>query len=491
MRLIFTFLILTIVSKSNAQYVFTGNGNWTDLANWQGGIKPPLSLPGGATISIQGTAVTSQVTNDIQGSYGDITIEVGGSLNIRTNTQFQNQGGFIVKGTYINNTVWENYPGANVIVEGTLINRRGIYASGFTNKGTVTIKNGGVFRNEQGLYSNNALWLNYPAGYLVINTGGSFLNFATATLFGNVTNNGSFTNSSVISGQPAFSGSLNNEATIAPGASPGVYAIDGNYIATSSAIHSFEVAGTATENYDRINATGTVSLAGTLNVSLTGGFTPSTPHSLPIITGTINGTFATVNLPAGYSLMYNTSNVTLQYGSALPVNFLNLNIKKEASGNRLNWKISEEINVLRYEIERSVDGKEFYAIGSVSATKQSEYFYMDGNPLTRSFYRIKSIDVDGKVKYSSIINFGNGKSNVVLRVFPVPAQNRIVFQHPTAAKENQITIHSIDGKIIQITKAPFGAQQTDLFISSLNKGVYVVSFRNEGEAEEKIRIVKL
>lgn len=493
MRIFLILIALTLTTAINAQYIFTGSGNWSDASNWQGGLKPPATISGGVTVSIQGTAITSQgMINDIDKNYGDITIEAGGSLTIRNGTQFQNYGSFIVKGTYINNTVWENYPGANVIVWGTLKNQFGLYASGFTNKATVTINNGGIFRNEQGTYRNNALSVNEPAGILIINSGGTFLNIspATAVLFGNITNNGTFTNSSVMNGEPTISGNLSNEGTLAPGSSPGAYTIDGDYSASLNAIHNFEVAGTATSNYDRINSSGTVNLNGTLNVSLTGGFTPSSPHSLPIITGTVNGTFTSVNLPANYTIIYNPTNVTLQYGSVLPVNFVNLDAKREVNEIKLIWSVSGEQNLLSYEVEKSTDGRNFVKIGEVPPSGQSKYSYSDRNPCTKAFYRIKSLDADGKFKYSIILNFSNGRPVIMSKVYPVPAQNEIYFQHSTAEESNLITIYSIDGRAIQSTKASVGSQQTAISISSFTRGLYFVSYTNKGQPQEIVQFIK-
>ena len=57
--------------------------------------------------------------------------------------------------------------------------------------------------------------------------------------------------------------------------------------------------GVGASNYDQLNITGSATLAGTLNVSLTGGFTPAIGNTFTIMTfASHTGTFATTNLPA-------------------------------------------------------------------------------------------------------------------------------------------------------------------------------------------------
>jgi hypothetical protein len=124
-------------------------------------------------------------------------------------------------------------------------------------------------------------------------------------------------------------------------------------ITPAEAIHDFEVAGVSGGNYDVLNVGGTVYLTGTLNVSLLYGFTPTTDHDLPIITGNISGTFATVNLPSSYQVAYNSNSGVMRHSSPPPVLFVNINIQKQDRGQQVSWKVKNEEDLLGYEIERA------------------------------------------------------------------------------------------------------------------------------------------
>ncbi len=96
---------------------------------------------------------------------------------------------------------------------------------------------------------------------------------------------------------------VNSGGTVAPGNSPGIITINGSYSQSTGATLEIELEGTsaATPQFDQLIVNGTVSLAGTLDVSLLGGFNPSVGNNFKIIdndgSDTITGTFT--GLPEG------------------------------------------------------------------------------------------------------------------------------------------------------------------------------------------------
>ena len=61
-------------------FTFTGSGNWSNPANWSGGLVPPANLPSGNHIVITGTCILD-VTQNVQ-SGASITVATGGGLLI-------------------------------------------------------------------------------------------------------------------------------------------------------------------------------------------------------------------------------------------------------------------------------------------------------------------------------------------------------------------------------------------------------------------------
>lgn len=495
-RLMNTLVFLFLAFMCHAQYVFTGNGAWSDPNNWQNGSVAPAGISSGTTITILGNAVNNvpsgRLNPDYQVNGGSLIIEAGGSLTFTNlNTwliEFRNSGSVIINGTltFTNSFVWEAYAGSSITVNGIFEHKGWI-----GNAGTITINNGGAINNT-GTLDNAGKGFAGP-GPIIVNCGGVINNIAPGIFYpGNTQLNGCgiINNASSLSGNLTFNGTLINSGTIAPGNSPGAITVSADYTAMSTAIHNFEIAGTATGNYDVMNVGGNVSLNGTLNVSLLNGFTPTSDHDLPIITGTINGSFSTVNIPSSYILVYNSNSVVLRHTSALPVHFVGVNIKKQNSGQEISWEVLEEENVLRYEVEKSRDGIHFTVIGSVHGAGLNTYRFHDAVPETKCFYRLKCVDIAGTHRYSTISFYNQGKVSTRLYAFPSPARQSITVQHATTSRTSTLYLISCEGKIIRTVGLPPRVQQTVLDVSSLKSGVYFIRFHS-GKDDQTIMVEKL
>jgi hypothetical protein len=105
------------------------------------------------------------------------------------------------------------------------------------------------------------------------------------------------------------SGSVFLEGEVRPGASTATMAFGGDVSIGSSAVLKMELAGAVPGGqFDRITVEQSLALAGTLEVSLTAGFTPSAGQSFDLIDwGSLGGTFTSINLPALAGLSWNTS----------------------------------------------------------------------------------------------------------------------------------------------------------------------------------------
>lgn len=162
----------------------------------------------------------------------------------------------------------------------------------------------------------------------------------------------------------------------------------------------------------------------------------------------------------------------------LPVTFTGFYAKNGSGYTSLTWNIATESNVSGYEVQRSIDGSNFSKIGFVAATNSPSYSFVDSKGGNAVYYRIKSIDVDGKYSYSIIVNVKGLESDVVMKAFPMPVQNQLTIQHSAASSNSKLEIVSADGRMIKALALVQGAQQTSIDLSSAKPGVYVVRFVN-------------
>jgi hypothetical protein len=175
----------------------------------------------------------------------------------------------------------------------------------------------------------------------------------------------------------------------------------------------------------------------------------------------------------------------------LPVNFIGFHGKKAAKGTQLTWNVADEINVSRYEVQRGSNAGDLKTIGIVFSGEKTSYTFTDEQPSQGiTFYRIRSVDNDGKFKYSTVISFSNGRSAALLRAYPMPARNQVTLQHDAIEGKAQISISSEDGRIVKRVTPATGSMQTSIDLSALKAGLYLLRLENSNGEVETLKLVK-
>jgi len=165
----------------------------------------------------------------------------------------------------------------------------------------------------------------------------------------------------------------------------------------------------------------------------------------------------------------------------------------------VNWQTTNEQNVARFEIERTTTNSDFKTIASV-LTKgdnpfQNDYFYLD--QLTSDLvgeniqYRIKMIDLDGKVQYSNTVSV-NPKKLYEVSIFPNPFHEVISIDHLFPNKDYVIEIKNMIG-IAMIKSVHTSNQQGKITInnlSSLQSGLYYISISDSEGTDEIHKLLK-
>ncbi|MCZ2225032.1 MAG: choice-of-anchor J domain-containing protein [Chitinophagales bacterium] len=117
----------------------------------------------------------------------------------------------------------------------------------------------------------------------------------------------------------------------------------------------------------------------------------------------------------------------------LPVKIISFTGKKEFYVNNITWQTSAEINNSYFELQRSLDGKNFTSIAKIdskasngSSSSILNYSYADYTPNMVNYYRLKIID-KAKNEYDgqNIIRIADQiPTKITLhRIFPNPAKN--------------------------------------------------------------------
>ena len=126
----------------------------------------------------------------------------------------------------------------------------------------------------------------------------------TLDLNGGSVTAGSVNVSGLLKGIGTITGNVTNSGTVAPGASPGIINITGNYTQAAAGTLQIEIGGTTPgTGYDQLQVSGTANLNGSMALTQFGTFVPAALNSFQPITaaGGVTGTFANVVIPAVFA----------------------------------------------------------------------------------------------------------------------------------------------------------------------------------------------
>jgi Secretion system C-terminal sorting domain len=163
--------------------------------------------------------------------------------------------------------------------------------------------------------------------------------------------------------------------------------------------------------------------------------------------------------------------------AVLPIELLSFSGKNTEGGNLLTWTTANEVNNKGFSVER-LNGSTWENIGFKTANnKASTYQFLDNNPLSTSYYRLRQIDNDGKETFSKTIYIQTNSTKGKLAVYPNPVSNLLTIENTEGGNFEIINLlgqHVLSGK---------AASQVD--VSALPQGSYVLKV-----GAEQVKFVK-
>jgi hypothetical protein len=153
----------------------------------------------------------------------------------------------------------------------------------------------------------------------------------------------------------------------------------------------------------------------------------------------------------------------------------------------VSWSTANEVNFSNFEVQRSVNGKDFIAVSRRLEAKggaTNNYSFVDEAPVAGvSYYRLKLNDKDGSFKYSAIEIVKT--KTIGVSVYPNPVRSSITVQHEVAAKGAVISVMDMSGKQATSITVQVGAVQTTINAAQLAPGSYMVVYTNNGVRQTK------
>ena len=173
--------------------------------------------------------------------------------------------------------------------------------------------------------------------------------------------------------------------------------------------------------------------------------------------------------------------------NTLPIHFVAIKASNINGKAAINWNVADEVGTLKYDIEKSVDGISFTEIGEQAAQTNTvtSYVFIDNNPSSVNYYRIKAISETGAIAYSSVIKLTTLHSPLTsVALFPNPLKGKTLNVQLTniPAGKYDIGIYNALGQKVneQSITHSGGTGSYGLTINNnLTYGTYLVSIRDK------------
>lgn len=185
------------------------------------------------------------------------------------------------------------------------------------------------------------------------------------------------------------------------------------------------------------------------------------------------------------------------FNSLLPVSFTGFKASKNNNTALLQWSTLSETNNKGFAVERSADGNkwsEILFVNSLAGTGsiKNNYSATDLLPLKgKNYYRIRQVDLDGKISYSPVQNLDFENSSKIFSVYPNPVQTNMNIKLGSieGAAANYYLVNA-EGKIV--LTGSFSRQLSFttqvIHVSKLAHGTYMLMLV-DGSKKETMSIV--
>jgi glucose/arabinose dehydrogenase len=206
----------------------------------------------------------------------------------------------------------------------------------------------------------------------------------------------------------------------------------------------------------------------------------------------------------GHAIQFDVTSFSSFYfmssSSTLPFDLFSFTGKAIADNSKLEWVVNNEVDVISYTVERSLDNTTFEKIGTVDAKNipatNLTYNFIDynaGKLANKVYYRVHSNENNGVKKYTNIIDVSFGAlQDVYVNVFPNPvAEKTTVTINAIADETAQLNVVDNTGRTIQTIEVNLvkGKNIVQLDMSNYKAGVYYLDINGKA-INEKVKLIK-
>jgi hypothetical protein len=200
------------------------------------------------------------------------------------------------------------------------------------------------------------------------------------------------------------------------------------------------------------------------------------------------------NTGLGYTISFTGSTATISC-TPLPVEFLSFDAKfnEEKKGVDLKWATASETNNSHFDLEKSIDGENYYKIdmvlGAGNSDHENTYSDFDPRPFYKdvNYYRLKQVDYDGDYHYSDAVAVMIQHPDNYFAITPNPINNLSKIHFNSAfADVWTLNIYNDVGNVVftETLSGLAGPNELPVPFTSLAQGVYLIKMKDFNQAYE-------
>lgn len=151
-------------------------------------------------------------------------------------------------------------------------------------------------------------------------------------------------------------------------------------------------------------------------------------------------------------------------GVPLPVQFSGFSALRTGCTALLSWSTTMEKDNDHFEVERSIDGRDFQVIATVRAAGNSseaqQYQFEDAVPVVgKNYYRITQVDLDGKRSRTLVKSLSfDCSSEGAIEVYPTVTQDQLFVSLPAGYEGAELRVYNSIGQELRLPNTGAVAQ---------------------------------
>jgi Secretion system C-terminal sorting domain len=189
-------------------------------------------------------------------------------------------------------------------------------------------------------------------------------------------------------------------------------------------------------------------------------------------------------------------NVVITQREPLGVSLSEFTLNKIHNAIKLEWSTTNEKDNSHFEIEKSLDGKNFIKIGQVkgfgTTSEIQNYTFLDDKMTnTTAYYRLRQTDFNGKVAFSKIIATNSDLRKGKTRVYPTLVNDWVTVDLK-ASNDFDLLVSDVVGRVVLSQKVKYteGGNTFLLDLNGISKGIYFVTLKS-GATVDAFKIQKM